>query len=231
MNRYRSLAGILMLALTLGFITLGNQNANASGYHAVVPQYAVGNARISGLVQDGSGHRLDDVLVEATGDGEATQLTYADDDGNGHGYFNLSVGRGTYSVKLSKEGYTSVTVDDVEISSRRARVDLGTIKLVKKLVKTTTSAKFADDVITTREKGKVQVTVTPGKDKPAGEIVVKEGRDTVGEADLTGSDRGFVVVTLERLSRGQHELKVVYKGNKNFDGSSSKLITLTVKRR
>lgn len=231
MNRYRSLAGILMLALTLGFLTLGLQSSsNAKGYHAVVPHYAVGSSRISGNVQDNSGHRLDDVLVEATGDGKATQLTYADEDGNGHGYFNLSVFRGTYTVTLSKEGYSSVTVNDVMVG-RGKRVNLGTVTLAKKATKTTTIAELADERIFTTEKGKVNVTVSPGKSKPVGEVLVKEGRNTVGDADLTGSDRGHLIVTLERLPVGTHTLKVIYKGNKNFEGSTSKTFDLVVKRK
>lgn len=231
MTRYRSLAGILMLALTLGFVALGsNAASSANGYRAVVPHYAVGASRIHGVVQDQSGKRLDDVEVVATGDGSASQLTYADSNGSGHGFFNLAVFRGTYTVKFIKDGYSTITVEDVSVG-RRKTVDLGTIKLIKKVTKTETSGTLVDDVVTRREKGKVKVTVSPGKSKPVGEVLVKEGRDTVGDADLTGSDRGEIIVTLERLAPGSHTLKVVYKGTKLFEGSSSKTFTLTVKRR
>lgn len=229
MSRSRSLAGLLMIVLTLGFVTLGLQSANAKGYHAVVPHYAVGSSRIAGIAQDNSGHRLDDVLVKATGSGEATQFTYADEDGNGHGYFNLSVGRGTYTVTLSKEGYSSVTVNDVTVG-RGKRVNLGTITLAKKATKTTTTATLVDSVVTTREHGEVEVAVKPGDAKPLGDIIVKNGRDTVGDATLTASKRGKITVEIEKLPRGTYELKVVYKGNKNFEGSTAKSVELTVKR-
>lgn len=231
MSRSRSLAGVLLLALTLGFTVVGaSSSSSADSFHAVIPKYAVGHSRIQGTVESDGGKLLDNVLVTATGEGDASQLTYGKDGGPDHGYFNLSVTKGTYSVTFSKDGYTSVTKSGVSVA-RRSVTSLGSVTLQKKAVNTKTSAKLIDDSIKASEKGKVKVTVTPGREKPVGNVTVKEGKEVVGSGSLEGSDRGELIVTLMRLPAGSHDLKVFYKGTKAFAPSSSDEFTLKVRRR
>lgn len=226
MLRTRSLTGLLLLALTLGLVATGLVTTSAS---------AAREKLIQGVVVDQGGHPVLGVTVSAVGaDGEnaASDLSYENTDASGdpqRGYFALHVTRGTFDVKLSKEGYTSVTISGIEITRRHPVESLGEVELVKKAVGTETSGKLVDNEITTDDKGKVKVTVTPGAQKPTGDVQVKEGSKVLGSAELVARNKGEVTVTLKKLAKGSHDLKVVYTGSKFHKASTSSKLTLVVK--
>jgi hypothetical protein len=75
------------------------------------------------------------------------------------------------------------------------------------------------------------VTVSGGgTGRPAGAVEVREGRKVVGAGRLRSSARGKVVVTLKRLDAGRHDLKAYFLGSKSLRASSSRAVTLTVKK-
>jgi hypothetical protein len=223
MSRTRTFPGLL-LALTLGLV--------ASGF-SVAPASAAPHPKIWGVVTDGAGAPVLGVHVEATdedGDVVASDLSYDDPDGDHAprpGYFELYVGaNGTFTVTFKKKGFVSEKVRGVEVARGSRVVDLGEVALLRT---TETSGKLDKAEIRADEKGKVKVTVEPHGMKPTGGIEVREGRKTVGSATLKAKHKGQLTVTLDKLAKGTHELKVVYDGSSVFAGSTSGKLTLTVK--
>lgn len=227
MIRTRSLAGHLLLVLTLGLVVTGLTSAPAS---------AATQKLIQGVVVDQTGRPVDDVTViarNAEGTAVASALTYASawEDGPQHGYFWLQVTRGVYTLEISKDGYVPVSLDGIEITRRHPKASLGEVTLEKKKVESTTKAVLRDATISTDEKGKVTVTVTSKETaKPTGEVMIKAGGKTVGSDDLRASDRGQITVVLERLARGSYDLKAHFGGSPYLKESDAKAGTLTVRR-
>jgi hypothetical protein len=221
MPRPRSLAALL-LALVLGLVASVLVSAPAS---------AVADPIIQGVAVDGTGRPILDVKVSAEKNGEviATDLTYENVTADGDpqpGYFALHVTKGDYTVTLSKKGYETAVIGDVSIRKGRRIASLGEITLRRT---STTSAKLVDDSITVDEKGKVKVTVAPTGSKPTGKVSVQEGRKTVGSATLKAKHKGELTVTLDKLAKGAHDLKVTYGGSDDFAESTSGKLTLVVK--
>lgn len=221
MLRPRSVVGpVLALGLVLSGFSLS-------------PAAAVPEPKIWGVVTDGSDAALLDVRVKATnadGDTVASDLSYEDPDGDQApqpGYFELYVGsNGTFTVTLRKRGHESRRIRDVAVTRRHRVVGLGDVALRRV---TETSAELARPVIRPDERGRVTVTVRPAQLKPTGEVVVKEGRRTVGEATLKRRHRGELDLTLDRLDRGTHVLTVVYRGSRLLADSASDRLRLRVK--
>ena len=192
-----------------------------------------GQALIQGVVVDQFGAYVDDVKVQAIkGDGTpaASALTYASKrkDGPQHGYFFLEVGRGTYTLKLTREGYKPLVLDDVRVEKARQKVSLGETEIKKDLLASRTDAALAQKKVTTKQTGVVTVTVSAKGVKPTGDVEIREGRDVVGGGQLKAGNGGRLTITLDRLPKGAHDLKAVYLGSRSVKGSSSQTITLTV---
>ena len=226
MSRSRPLTGLL-LALALGLVGAGL---------VATPASAAPEKLIQGVVVDQGGRPVLDVQVVAVnegGDPAASDLTYENTDANGdpqRGYFALHVGaKGTYTVKLSKDGYVSKTIADVKVNRKNPKASLGEITLTKKLVETKTSGKLVKDSITVDDKGKVKVTVTPAGEKPTGDVEVTSGKKVVGSGELKAKDKGELTITLKKLAKGSYDLKVSYDGSTFQKGSTSDKFTLTVK--
>lgn len=227
MSRSRSLVGSLLLVLTVGLVSTGLVTSPAS---------AAREKLVQGVVVDQGGRPVLGVAVAAVDDAGktvASDLSYENTNAAGdpqRGYFALHVGaRGTFAIKLSKDGYVSRSISGVQITRKHPVASLGEITLTRKLVATETSGKLVDAEITTSDKGKVKVTVSPGKEKPVGDVVVRSGSKTVGSGDLDASDKGEVTITLQKLAKGSYDLKVVYTGSKFFKESTSGKLTLVVK--
>lgn len=224
MSRTRPLAGALVLALTLGLFGVGL---------AASPASAARSPLIQGVVVDQGGRYVDDVTVQAvdaTGEARATSLTYASqwEDGPQHGYFFLEVPAGTYTVRLSRDGYVPATLTSVTVR-RRGRVSLGEVTLEKLPAATTTKASLRDAEITTGDKGKVDVSVSVGAgEKAAGRVTVRHGRKILASATLRAADRGRVTLTLGRLARGSYDLRATFAGSALLARSESKKLTLDV---
>lgn len=192
-----------------------------------------GQALIQGVVVDQFGEYVDDVKVQAgKGDGTpaASALTYASKrkDGPQHGYFFLEVGRGTYTLKLTRDGYKPLVLKNVEVAKARQKVSLGETEIAKELVASRTDATLAQKKITTKQNGAVVVTVSAKGAKPTGDVEIREGRDVVGGGQLKTGSGGRLTISLDRLPKGSHDLKAVYLGSRSVKGSSSQTITLSV---
>jgi hypothetical protein len=188
---------------------------------------------IQGVVVDQAGHPVDDVEVQATkadGTEQASALTYASDreDGPQHGYFFLEVTKGTYTVTLSKKGYKTVEYDAGTISKRNQKISLGELVIKKAAAATDTTAALQKATVTTKQRGQVTVTVSSKGAKPVGDVEVREGKRVVGDDTLRKSDGGTVTIDLDKLPKGQHELKAYFLGSAGFKASASKAFTLTV---
>lgn len=234
MSRRRTTAALLAAALTV-LVAPHALPAQAAGTHdrAAAPSRVVAHPLIQGVVVDQDGDPVDDVEVQATKDDgteQASALTYASDrpDGPQHGYFFLDVTKGTFTLTLAKDGYRTVEYDAGTITRRGQRISMGELEIVKIAPRTTTSASLQDATVTTRQRGLVDVLVSSHAGRPTGEVEVREDGDVVGDATVARSDHGKVTVTLDRLGRGDHDLRAFFLGSSSWKGSSSKVITLHV---
>lgn len=233
----KKLSTVLLLgALALAPVAQPSQAATGTHAGAVQASRAGAPPLIRGVVADQFGHYVDDVdvqAVRANGNVAASSLTYASNwkSGPQHGFFYLEVGKlGTYSLTFSKSGFVSRTLDNVEITRLKQRLGLGEIKLTRKQATTTTSAALRDATITTKDKPRVDVSVAPGKAKPVGKVEIRIGKKVVGSTTLEAGDKGSTTVTLDNLDKGTYTLTASYVGSKTMKASSSKKMTLTVRK-
>jgi 5-hydroxyisourate hydrolase-like protein (transthyretin family) len=236
MNRRRTavaaLAGVATLVIAPQALP-ASASGPVPGSAAVEPPQ--GQALIQGVVTDQSGNPVDDVTVQATkadGTPAASALTYASDraDGPQHGYFYLQVTRGTYTLTFTKDGYRGDPLE-AQVTKRGQHVSLGEIEIRKVLAETKTSADLVKATVTTKQNGEVEVSVTSkATGKPTGDVEIREGRHVVGEGQVKSRDKGAVSLELDKLGKGEHDLKAYYLGSSTLKPSSSKSFTLTVKK-
>ena len=207
MSRSRALVGALAVAL-LSFGTAASNGTSAS---------AAPEPLIQGVAVDGKGRPVLDVEVAAFNtDGEkvASDLSYENTDANGdpqRGYFALHVVKGTYRVVLTKTGFVKKNPQGIAIKRGQWRASLGEIALLRT---SKTSAKLVKATLPVGDKGRVGVTVAPTGDKPTWPVVVRKGKQKVGTATLKATHKGELTVTLDKLPKGSHDLKVVYGGSR-----------------
>ena len=177
--------------------------------------------KVQAIADDGSAAASDESYENVTAEGDPQP-----------GYFALHVGDlGTYTVVLSKKGYFSETLEGVTLNRRGRIASLGEVELTRRPAATTTRAALKDAVVAPDERARVVVTVTADDGaSPTGSVKVKDGRDALGSATLRAGDKGKVTITLPRLGRGSHDLKVFYGGADLLQPSTSKAFTLTVKK-
>jgi hypothetical protein len=240
MNRTRSLAAALALPLVAaGVLVVGSSQTAAAQRHDVAAptQRVAAGPLIQGVVVSTAGRYLDNVDVRAVSDGHnaASSLTYASSraDGPQHGYFYLSVPRGTYDVVLSRSGYESRTISDVSVTRSHRKISLGEITLKAKPAPTSTGASLKSSKVTTADKARLTVRVSSkATSKPVGDVTVMIGRQEVGSDTLTAADGGSVTIGLKRQDVGTYKVKAYFDGSKkqNLAASSSGPVTLQVTR-
>ena len=238
MSRRRTAALLASAALALVVVPHALPAQGAPSHdRAVAPSRVAASPLIQGVVVDQDGKPVDDVDVQALEvDGTepaASALTYASEwpDGPQHGYFYVEVPRGSYTLTLAKRGYRTVEYDAGTVVRRHQKVSMGELVIKKVATRSTTSAGLQHATVTTRQRGVVDVTVTGSGGRPTGEVVVREGRDVVGDGTLTRSARGHVTITLDRLGRGDHDLRASFRGSASWRPSTSKVLTLRVVKR
>jgi hypothetical protein len=64
--------------------------------------------------------------------------------------------------------------------------------------------------------------------KPLGKVEVKKGSKVVGSGRLQAGDKGVLTVTVDKLARGQHDLKAHFEGSTYLRESTSRKFTLKV---
>ncbi|MFC4783188.1 Ig-like domain repeat protein [Nocardioides sp. MAHUQ-72] len=240
MIRTRPLVGLLLAALAAGgaVSTMSSPTVANPAFHVSGTALAAAEPPlVQGLVVDQQGRFLNNAVVEAVrkdGSVAATALTYAStrEDGPQNGYFYLEVGkRGVYTLTISKAGYQKRSYGPVEITRLRQKLGLGEIELKRAQAPTTAKAQLPSAHITSDARGKVVVTVAAtGTSRPTGDVEVRLGRKVLGSDELTARDKGRATVTLKRLDPGSYTLKAYYLGSKTLKASSSKSVTLTVKK-
>lgn len=237
MSRRFTASLVLLLAAGLAPHALPANAATAgSSVTAAAPAVKAKTPLIKGVVVDQFGAPVDDVKVIATdksGKAVASALTYASvwPGGPQHGFFYLEVGdKGTFTLQLSKVGYKPVTSGPHAITTTKKKLALGEIVIPKVLAPTTTAAALADKSVTTKETGKVTVTVTSKvTKKPVGEVQVLEGKKVVGSGTIAAKAKGKLTLTLAKLGKGVHVLSVRYLGTTTLAPSvAAKKLTLTV---
>ena len=200
---------------------------------AAAPSAVEVHPLIQGVVVDQDGNPVDDVMVQATkadGTPQASDETYASQraDGPQHGYFYLEVTKGTYTLTLSKKGYQTVEYDAGTISKRGQKISMGELVIKKAAAATRTTAAPKKATVTTKQHGQVTVTVSSKGARPVGDVEVREGKRAVGDGTLRKSNGGTVAIDLDKLPKGEHELKAYFLGSGAFKASASKAFTLTV---
>jgi hypothetical protein len=99
---------------------------------------------------------------------------------------------------------------------------------VAKLTSTTT-ATLLGKTIRKSAHGKVSVSVTgSGVSHATGTLKVKQGKKVLTTVNLKSSNNGRRTITLPKLGKGKHRLKIVYGGSSTVRGSTSKTVTLKV---
>jgi len=79
-------------------------------------------------------------------------------------------------------------------------------------------------------RGLVRITLRGGAPKPAGRVSVYDGRRLLKAYSVRTSDNGARVVKLPRLAPGRHQLKATFAGDASRRSSTSKAVTLTVRK-
>lgn len=139
---------------------------------------------------------------------------------------------GTYDVKLPSSFTGSLTTDTAPaatgpctiVSDSSSTVGSMTVTPAPKQASTTTAT--APKSIANKAKLKISVTVTANA--PAtGKVTAKEGAKTLGSATLAG---GKATITVKGLKPGKHTITVVYAGDSTTNGSTSKAVTVKVKK-
>ena len=101
-------------------------------------------------------------------------------------------------------------------------------KLTVKLLTSTAKVSLADKSITTKQKAKVTVTVSPVASAPTGTAVVHYGSKTK-TVKLYASSKGKVSTTLPKLKKGTYKVWVEYSGSSTQAPDTSSKVTLKVK--
>ena len=102
-------------------------------------------------------------------------------------------------------------------------------KLSVTLLKSTATVKIADRSITTKQKAKVSIFVSPLAAKPTGTAVLHYGSKTK-TVKLYASSNGKVTVTLPKLKKGTYKVWVDYKGSGTQAADKSPKVTLKVSK-
>lgn len=190
---------------------------------------------IHGVVVDQGGKKVDDVNVEAyNGQGalSASSLSYASPDNETkHGYFDLCVGRGTYTLKLSKDGYKTKRGVDAGYLVWYGTTNryLGNVKVNKIMEDSTAKVTLSKDTIRVGDnaKGTVKITTTGGA-VPTGKWQILVDGDKEDSGKLTSDDSGKFSFSVSGLSKGSHTIKASYDGDDYVNGTDSKKVGIDV---
>ena len=110
----------------------------------------------------------------------------------------------------------------------RATSKAVTVKVVKASAKVT--VKLARSTVKRTVKGRLKVTVSVvGVPRPTGTLVVYEGSKKVTSKVLKAKHQGKVTITLPRLAKGTHKLKVTYRGSSKVAKKTSSTVKLRVR--
>ncbi|MFI5460178.1 MAG: beta strand repeat-containing protein [Isosphaerales bacterium] len=72
------------------------------------------------------------------------------------------------------------------------------------------------------------ISASPGIAAPAGSVIFKEGKKTLGRATLIN---GSAKLTIKKLALGANKIQVVYSGNADFKGNSSPILKEVIKKK
>ncbi|MET0930836.1 MAG: Ig-like domain-containing protein, partial [Aeromicrobium sp.] len=94
----------------------------------------------------------------------------------------------------------------------------------------TVSFKLSSSAVRAGKRVTATVKVTaPGKLQETGTFAIKDGSKTVKTVTLRAADKGRRTVTVPKLRKGKHTLKVVYSGNATINRKTSVTRTLRVR--
>ncbi len=103
-----------------------------------------------------------------------------------------------------------------------------TLKVTKTKAKVT--AKLAKKSVRVGTKGKVTVTIkATGVAKPTGKVVVYDGKKKIRTVTVKAKHGGKVTITLPKLKKGTHKIKVTYNGSTEVAKKTSKVVDLRVR--
>lgn len=98
--------------------------------------------------------------------------------------------------------------------------------LVVDKAKATVKAATAKTISRTAN-GKVTVTVTAPGVVPTGLVTVYDGKKAIAKGTLTAARKGKITITLPKLKKGTHQIKVVYGGSTYVLTATSSTIQVT----
>ncbi len=96
------------------------------------------------------------------------------------------------------------------------------------VAKAKSSAKFSmPSKVKKSKKAKLKVTVSAPYVRATGTIRVYDGKRKIATKKLTAGAKGRVTITLPKLKKGTHRIKVVYSGNAQLTAATSKVRKVT----
>ena len=190
-----------------------------------------GRAWIQGVVKDQFGDPVGNVEVRATSaNGGGSAITYEEPGIAGStGFYRIyDLAPGTYTLSFTASAPKIVpTTTTVRVGKR----DIGkaSVTVTRVLAATDVTGSLKKKTVTTKQSGAVEVTLkTAATKSPTGRIEVREGSAVVGRGSLVVGNAGRLTISLDRLAKGAHVLKVHYLGSTSLRGSTSKPLTLVV---
>ncbi|CAB4688259.1 MAG: hypothetical protein F2667_01320 [Actinobacteria bacterium] len=131
----------------------------------------------------------------------------------------------TYVVTVADIGSTlAATVTATRAAYKPATFTTSALAVNK--VASTTAARMQARKVVLGKRGLVQVTLAATGLTPSGTVEIYEGTKLVKAYDVDG-DR---LLTLPKMKAGRHQLTAVYTGSTTTAGSTSKVVTLVVKK-
>jgi hypothetical protein len=140
---------------------------------------------------------------------------------------------GTYDVKLPSTFTGSLATDTSPAATGPCTIvddsssTVGSMTVAAAPKQSSTTKATAPKSVVKGASVKISVTVTAGK-TATGKVTAKEGSKTLGSGTLKA---GKSTITVKGLKPGKHTIKVVYAGNSTTKGSTSKAVTVTVKKK
>jgi hypothetical protein len=160
----------------------------------------------------------------------ATGTVQFSDGSNPLGTANVSGGAASLSTSALSVGSHSMTASfsgDGNYSSSTSAPLTQTVNVALATTTTTVTSSLNPSPYGQSVTFTAKVTSTAGT--PAGTVTFMDGSKTLGSAPLNAT--GQATFTTSALSSGSHSITAVYGGNSNFNGSSSAVLTQTVKRK
>jgi hypothetical protein len=149
------------------------------------------------------------------------------DGSNALGTVNLSGSVASFSTSALSVGSHSITANFSGDGNYNSSNSTPLTQTVNVALATTTTVTSSLNPSINKQPVTFTATVTSAAGIPAGTVTFTDKGTTLGTGSLNAS--GQTTLTMSKLSVGSHSIAAVYGGNTSFNGSTSSVLTQTVK--